>query len=135
MSNRAINKGQTEGERKAYQRGYNNGSSRAWRAASHILEIAKAWRDRARDGYPIPARCSGCLYFTKEHPHHLYGRCSQDSIDGVYEGTIHAALRKWKPNPEPLVLIVNEGFGCINWRPKPIDPSSLDAAFDAALKE
>lgn len=135
MSDRTINRGHTDDERKAWQRGYNAGRSKAWNAYHSIIGIARAWRVKARDGYPIPARCSGCLYFEKENPRHLYGRCSQDSIDGVYEGTIHAALREWKSNPEPMALIVSEDFGCINWRPKPKEDTQSTAAFDAALKE
>ncbi len=121
MARREINRGRTEGERLAYQRGYNNGRNRAWGQNWKMLDIARAWRAKAKGGYPAQATCAGCLYFSKEQPSHKYGRCSQDVIDGAYEGTVHAAFKEWKSNPPALVLLVDEDFGCINWRPKPAE--------------
>ena len=116
---RSISRGITEGERKSYTRGYNNGRDRAWSASLKIVEIAKSWRQKARVGYPLSAKCSDCIFFQKEQANHRYGRCSQDSIDGAYQGTVHVALKDWAPNPPPMVLLVDEDFGCINWRPGP----------------
>ncbi len=103
---------QSDAERRAYMRGYNRGRKSVWSAYSKIIEISKAWRTKAAEGYFGGARCDTCANW-KRSGQAKWGKCSQDWESAPSLGTAWADSEDF----HETYLASHENFACVNWHP------------------
>ena len=109
MGRKRIDTGQTLGENRAYMRGYNNGRARAWKAHEKERQIAKSWREKAREGMG-GARCDQCIFWERGRPTTKWGICNQD-----WKASPDAGAAWAQSSGGDSQLTTHDNFACINF--------------------
>lgn len=111
---RETGKGKTPAENKAYSRGYTAGRNRAWRSYLKVVEFAKSWREKAREGMS-GARCDSCALWKRGGESCRWGHCRQH---GEFDCSPDLG-RAWAQTADyrgDAKLITHENFACINFK-------------------
>lgn len=101
----------------AYQKGYNAGRSYASKYPRLLIDLAKSFRSRSL--IPLAEwHCGTCIHWTTHHEGAHFGPC-----DGDFEWSVEGFARPESETRPRLdfKLVVSENFGCVNYRPRPID--------------
>lgn len=104
----------TLAERRDYARGYNRGRARGGEWAHRLIQLAKAYRDRAAIPADALRECQNCRRWTRGGPSCLWGVCKADFEWG-------AEPRMWidtRSGDRERQIITDETFGCVGWFPR-----------------
>jgi hypothetical protein len=115
---RTTGEGRTRAEKNAYARGYNTGRAsgykRYWSSLLTVIEYAKAWREKAREGMS-GARCDACALWRRGGEACRWGYCRQgDEFDCSPD--LGRAWAESKDATADARLISHENFACINFK-------------------
>jgi hypothetical protein len=113
---------QTDGERRAYAKGYNRANSNCWSRTRRIIEIAKSYRARLKD-FDTARVCETCARWTRGCDACHWGYCSADFEFGIDE-------RMWIDSDGPtsgVKIVTQARFGCVSWIASKSPPPSIDA--------
>lgn len=105
----------TDGEHRAYSRGYARARSRSWDRFRRVIEIAKRYRAAAKAPFP-DLRCETCDRWMRGDGINNSKTCVWGSCRADFEFDLEP--RMWIDHDVAGKIITDASFGCASWIPR-----------------